>query len=146
MEGTSADIWATIPVIITQSTTTVTVTFKDVPGHQLTTSACYVQITGTGITGVDGIYAVAGVSSPTVLTYTSGTSQTLAATNGFAVPLPVTQGVIASGAISATVPKQPTVTVASPFYSLPYSALIFSCTASTAGTAYLDIRQSGSTN
>ncbi len=146
VQGTSADIWGTIPVTISQTLTTVTVTFIGVPGHQLTSSACYVNIMGTGDIGVDGIYQVATVTSPTVLTYTSAVSQTAAYTAAFAVPVPVTQGVIASGSVSATVPKQPVVTVASPFYSLPYSCLLLICTARTAGTAYLDVRQSGATN
>ncbi len=142
--GTAADIFQTMDSLVSQSGTTVTIT-TSIP-HSMTTSGCFIKTLGTGIVGVDGIYGIAGVSSPTVLTYTSAVSQTIASQVCQLTLLPTLQSVIASGAVSATVPKQPVVTVASPFYSLPYSCLLLVCTARTAGTAYLDVRQSGATN
>ncbi len=60
-------------ISITRSTTTVTVTFAEAHDANVNDS---LVVWGTGITGMDGTFAVASVTNTTVLTYTSGTSAT----------------------------------------------------------------------
>ncbi len=140
LHGTYSDLNNKLPVSISRTTTTVTVT--SIVDSTLGSNVDYVIIGGTGISSIDGLYPVATVTSDTVLTYTSGTSATTLAT-GYMIPIRLAQIVIASGAMAATV-KIPTVTAANPFYTIPYSALILRCTIYSAGTIYLDVRQSGS--
>lgn len=142
VDATIADVGNNIPVTYSQTTTAITVTFPVANPHKLGSSVDYCTISGTGLTGVDGTWAVASVTSPTVVVLTSNTSQTK---SGAAVgtPLRFYQTIIATGAIAATV-ALPTYSAVLPLYLIPYSALILKCTTWVAGKVYLEARQAGS--
>ncbi len=145
VDGTFSDLGANMPVSLSRSGTTVTVTFST--PHTLGNTRDFIKITGSGIASLDGFYAVASVTSPTVVTYTSGTSATTVVT-AVANPVRVAEGsgsVIGSTVLSASSAVVPTVTAANAFYTLPYTGLILQSTAYTAGTAYLGVRQTGLT-
>ena len=75
IQHTFSDIQNPVAATFAQSTTTVTVTLTD---HGLTTSDAVI-VSGTRETGVEGQFEVATVTNANVFTYTSGTSQTVAA-------------------------------------------------------------------
>lgn len=141
VDATISDLGANIPVTFSQSTTAITVTFPAARPHKLGSSADYCTLSNTGIVGVDGTWPVASVTSNTVIVLTSTTSQTKSG-SAVAVPLRLYQNVIATNtAATATIP---TLSAALPLNIVPYSALLLNVTAWTAGTAYLDVRQTGS--
>lgn len=142
VDATLSDLGNTIPVSISRTTTTITVVFPSTNPHTLGSNVDYVVISGTGNALLDGQWPVASVTDDVTLTLTSPTSGTIAATVGYAVPIRRCSVVIASATPAITV-SIPTVTAALPLYTLPFSALILKCTAWTAGTVYLDVRQSG---
>lgn len=142
VDSTISDLGNTIACTYSQSTTNITITFPTAQPHTLGGTADYVVISGTGITGVDGVWPLGSVTNDTVLVAVSQTSQTKSG-NCIVVPIRLYQAVIASGAMAATV-KIPTVTAANPFYTIPFSALILKTTIYAAGTIYLDVRQTGS--
>lgn len=142
VDATISDLGNVIPVTVSRTTTVITVTFPTSNPHTLGSAVDYVIIAGTGNALLDGTWPVATVTSDTVLTITSPSSGTIAATNGTATPVRRCTNVIASGTPAITV-AIPTVTAALPLYTLPFSGLILNCTAWTAGTVYLDVRQSG---
>lgn len=143
VDGTLSDLGNLIPVTISRSTTTATVTFPSVNPHTLGGTKDYVVITGTGNSNLDGTYPVASVTNDTVLTYTvanSGASTGI----GFATPVRFIETVIASASVSATAPAVPAVSAtAANLYLTPFSAVILKCTSYSAGTVYLDNRQTG---
>jgi len=145
VDGVFSDLGANIPVAVSRVGTTVTVTFPTTQPHLLGSNVDWIQISGSGVSSLDGLYAVATVTSDTVLTYTSGTSATTAV-NAVAVPLRSkgSGSVIGSSVLAANSAVVPTVTAANPFYTIPYSALILQCLSYTAGTGYLSVRQTGS--
>ncbi len=145
VDGVFSDLGANIPVTLSRSGTTVTVTFPAAQPHTLGSTVDWIEISGSGVTSLDGVYPLGGVTNDTVLTYTSATSATTTA-NAIAVPLRSkgSGSVIASSVLSGSSAVIPTVTAANPFYTLPYSALILQCLSYTAGTAYLDVRLIGS--
>ncbi len=145
VDGTISDIGLLIPMTFSQSTTNITITTPTTNPHTLGSSVDYVLISGTNIAGVDGVWPVGSVTNDTVVVAVSQTSQTKAG-GGFITPLRLYQTVIGSttALITATLP---TVTAANPLYTLPFSALLLNVTAwATAGTTYLDVRQSGSSH
>ncbi len=144
VDGTISNLGNNIPVIISQTTTTITVTFPSTQPHTLGGSSDYVVLSGTGNSTIDGTWAVATVSSATVLTITSGTSQSVGPINGIATPIRFALTVIASAAVSATVPAVPARSNTTTDLGLqPWSALILKVTTYSAGTVYLDSRQYG---
>ncbi len=143
VDATLSDLGNLIPVTITRSTTTATVTFPTTQPHTLGGTSDYIVVSGTGSSNLDGTYPIASVSSDTVLTYTVANTGATAAV-GFAVPVRFLEAVIASAAVSATTPAVPAVSATAPdLYHTPFSALILKCTSYTAGTIYLDTRQTG---
>ncbi len=141
VDATISDLGANIPVTFSQSTTNITVTFPAANPHTLGGTSDYCTLSNTGIAGVDGTWPVGSVTSDTVLVLVSQTSQTKSG-SAIAVPLRLYQNIIATNT-AATV-TIPTVTAANPFYTIPFSALILKVSAWTAGTAYCDVRQTGS--
>lgn len=143
VDGTISDLGNNIPVTISRSGTTVTVTFPTGTPHTLGGTTDYVIINGAQGTGINGTYQVASVTSDTVLTYTSGTNATTV-TVGYACPVRFMKTVIASASVSATTPAFPAVTTTSiPLSQIPFSGVILNCTSYSAGTVYCDVRQSG---
>lgn len=143
VDGVISDLGANTPVSISRTTTTVTVTFPTTDPHRLGGTSDYITISGTGISGIDGTFAIATITSPTVLTYTSTVSATSTAL-GVAVPLRFAAVVIASAAVSATAPATVAVSATTlPLQFVPFSALILKCTIYTAGVIHLDVRQAG---
>lgn len=143
VDATISDLGANIPVALSRSGTTVTVTFPATQPHRLGSAVDYITISGSGVASLDGTYQVATVTSDTVLTYTSGTSATTTA-NAIAVPIRFLETIIASGtpAITVTGPTAPSATTRY-IPTTVLSGLILNVTANTAGTCYLDVRQSG---
>ena len=96
LQKTNSSLGRKIPVSISQTTTTATVTFAEPHGMQ---AGDTIAVTGTGDSEFDTQHQVASVSSTTVLTFTDkgqnsgGAFQTLtsrtAAGNGYAVPIKV---------------------------------------------------------
>ena len=143
VDGSISELTIPIPVSVSRSGTTVTVTFPSTNPHTLGGTSDYIIISGTGVSSLDGTYSLASVTNTTVLTYTSGTSATTTAV-GYAVPIRLNQSVIASAAVSATSPAVPAATAVGTYYeTTPFSCLILKCTAWVAGTVYLDVRQAG---
>lgn len=144
VDGVFSDVGANIPVKLSRSGTTVTVTFPTAQPHGIGSTVDWILISNSGVASLDGLYAISTVTNDTVLTYTSGTSATTAV-NALASPLRSkgSGSVIGSSALTASSAVVPTVTAANPFYTLPYSALILQCLGYTAGTAYLSVRQTG---
>lgn len=143
VDGTISDLGNVIPVSISRSTTTVTVTFPTLSPHTLGGTKDYVVVSGTGVSSLDGVYPVASVTNDTVLTYTSGTSATTVA-NGYCCPVRFAATIIASASVSATTPAVPAVTTTSLYLpQIPFSGLILKCSTYVAGTVYLDTRQVG---
>ncbi len=144
VDGVFSDISASIPVTLSRSGTTVTVTFPTTQPHTLGSNVDWIQIRNSGVTSLDGLYVLSTVTNDTVLTYASGTSATTTA-NALATPLRSkgSGSVIGSSPLTGTSDVIPTVTAANPFYTLPYSALILQCLNYTAGTGYLEVRQIG---
>lgn len=144
VDGTISDLTARIPVTVSRSVSTVTVTFPTAQPHRLGGTTDYVVISGTGISSIDGVYVLASVSSNTVITYTSSASGTLASTAAVATPVRTFKAVIASASVSSTAPAVPAVsTTTAPIQFLPMSGLVLQCTSYVAGTTYLDVLQSG---
>jgi hypothetical protein len=142
VDATISDLTNKMPVTISRSTTTVTVTFQS--NHYLSGTADYVLISGTGLSGIDGIWPVASVSSTTVLTFTSSVSGTVATTNAFAVPIKKHETVIASGAVSATTLATFAISATTMNQTvIPRTGLILNCTIYSAGTVILDALAAG---
>lgn len=141
VDATYADLGANIPVTYSQTTTNITVTFPAANPHRLGATADYCTLSGTGIVGVDGTWPVGSITNATVVVLVSQTSQTKSG-NAIAVPLKFAQTILATGSMTAAT-VLPTLSAALPLHLMPYSALILKVTAWTAGTAYLDVRQSG---
>lgn len=140
--GIISNLYANLPVSFSRSGTTVTLTFQS--AHFAAASAIFVNVCNSGVTSIDGVYAVVTVGSTTTLTYTSGTSAT---TSGNAVAsILIGQTMINSVAVSATTPTKPTISIQNTFSTLPYSSLLLVVSAYTSGTVYLDSRQSGGYN
>src|SRR5271154_944520 len=78
VDGTISDLGNQIPSSISRTTTVITITFNT--PHQLGGNTDYVIISGTGNSNFDGTFAIASVTSPTVVTVTSGSSGSIAAT------------------------------------------------------------------
>lgn len=142
VDATMSDLDNQIQVTVSRSGSTVTVTFPS--NHFLGGTADYIYIRGTGNSGLDGLYLCASVSSTTVVTYTSGSSGTIASTPAYATPIKTHKAFIATGAVSATTPASPTISasILNPV-NLPYTGLILTCTVYTAGTIILDLLQAG---
>src|SRR5258708_29658624 len=86
VDGTMSDLQANIPVSLSRSGTTGTVTFPTLNPHKLGGTTDYIVISGSGVASLDGTYSIASVTNDTVLTYASGTSATTTA-NAVAVPI-----------------------------------------------------------
>jgi len=143
VDGTLSDLGNKIPVTISRSTTTATVTFPTANPHTLGGTSDYIVISGTGSSNLDGTFVVASVTNDTVLTYTVANTGASTAT-GYAVPVRFMETVIASAAVSATAPAIPAVTTtSSDLYHTPWTGLILKCTSYTTGTIYLDTVQTG---
>lgn len=143
VDATVSDLGNKIPVTLSRSSTTVTVTFPTGNPHTLGGVTDYIVIAGSGVTSLDGTYSVASVTNDTVLTYSSGTSGTTTA-NAYAVPVRFMKTMIASASVSATTPAFPAVTTTSLYLeTIPFSGLILNCTSYSAGTVYCDNRQGG---
>lgn len=147
VDATISELGVNIPVTISQTTTAVTVTFPVAQPHRLGSSADYITISGSGLTGVDGTFPVTSVTSDTVLVYTSGTSQSVTGA-AYAVPMRTVTNVIASGTPPTTALPATSLVGSSattiPVGRIPYSALILKVTAfGSGGTIYLDVRENG---
>lgn len=142
VDATMSDLSNQMPVTVSRSGSTVTVTFQT--NHYLGGTADYIEIRGTGNSGLDGLYLCASVPSTTSVTYTSGSSGTIGSTPAFAIPIKMHKTFIASGAVSATTMATPAVsaTTLNPV-ALPYTALILTCSIYSAGTVILDLLQAG---
>lgn len=123
-----------ISATVSRSGTSATLTFSS--PHLLGGTSDYVQIRGTGVSSLDGIYPVASVTSTTVVTYTSPVSGTVSATNCVATPLKFYANAIASGSVSATTPV--VLSDVKPTY-----AFILNCTIYSAGTVIMDVLSTG---
>lgn len=146
VDATISDLSARMPVTVSRSGTTVTVTFPSgvANTHNLGGTKDYIYISGTGNSSLDGLYPVASVSSATVLTYTSGTSGTVGAMSAIAIPIRTIQSFIASASVSATTPALPSVSATSiNLNTVPFSGLVLNCTIYTAGTVILDVLAAG---
>lgn len=133
VDAVIADIDQQIQSSLSQSTTTVTVTFNS--PHLLGGNKDYVMVTGTGVAGIDGVYQVATVTNTKVLTYTTSSGSFVGPAQ--VIPLKFYENLIASASVSAT-------TVANKDTVLsPISAAILNCTTYSAGTVVLDTRVGG---
>lgn len=122
-------------VSYSSATNTVTLTFAAPHGIPTTTSYVNVKDSTSG-TGIDGVYQVASVTSPTVLTYTStgiGTKSGIANV----CPLVFNKSVVGTATGSTTVSTAASV--------VPMTALILNVTSYSAGTEYLEVLQTGLT-
>lgn len=126
-----SDITDKKSVSISQSGTTVTVTFNE--NHLLGSGADYVIIQGTGIAGIDGNWSLASVTSTTVLTYTSTVSQTVTVNSAQAIPIKIHSAIIGSASVSASTPAVASTDISTvPIYILVVSAI-------SAGSVVLDL-------
>lgn len=123
---TNADLGRKVRAFVTQSTTTVTLTFDSAHGLA---AGDYVAIQGTGIPYIDTTLKIAGVTNATVATVTVGTSATVTSTECKAVTLPVVT-------LALDVTKDNLIN--SPGTAIKISA------AATTGTITVDIVQAGS--
>lgn len=144
LDGTISDLGNNIAVTLSRSGTTVTVTFPTLSPHTLGGTSDYVRISGSGVASLDGFFSLAGVTSETVLTYTSGTSATTTA-KAIACPIRFHAAILASGAVSATVPTLVAPSAIGAYLEQsPYTAMILKVTAyGGAGTIISDVLQCG---
>lgn len=146
VDATIADMSIRIPVTVSQTTTTVTVTFPTLNPHTLGGTKDYVVISGTGLASIDGVYPLASVTNDTVLTYTSSSATVAAGTRAVATPVRFIETLIASATVSATAPAVTTPAVTPTTVNLnltPHTAFVLKCTTYVAGTVYFDLVQAG---
>lgn len=123
-------------VVVSQATTVITVTDfgpANSGGNHGLSVGDYVSIQGTGLAGVDGEYNVATVVSATQYTVTSGTSQTVAATNAFVVTARVFTHATLTGQTGRLTGN----------YAFPVRGSRLVVTGFTSGVAVLQVMQGG---
>lgn len=123
VEHTFDDLVPSLPCLVSQSTTTITVTFAAEHGLRVGDG---VILTGVAA-NVDGQWTVAAITDTKILTITSGVSQTVASTPAMAAALRVYT--VPSGTL--------TTKSASAYgtYNFPVSAFRLNCTVAGAGKA-----------
>lgn len=122
IEHTFDPLLPALPITVSQSTTTITVTFAAEHGLRIGDG---VIISGSGVATVDGQWVVAGITNTTVLTITSATSQTVAAVGCFAAALRVFT--VPSGTLTSKTAS------AYGTYNFPVTGFRATCTVAGAG-------------